>query len=74
MQTVTVTTASKLSSKQVETLSKAIEKKYGTSIKLVQLIEPEIIGGIKVRIGSQELDASLKTKLVTIQQRLMMQL
>ena len=35
----------------------------GKEIQIQSIIEPEIIAGIKVKIGSQMIDASVSTKL-----------
>ncbi len=65
MTTVTVTTAISLSAKQLATLTTQLEKKYG-KIALEKVVDPQVLGGIKIRIGSQEFDATLKQKFESV--------
>ncbi len=62
-----VTVAEKLDDKHLATLKDAIAA--STKQKNVELdvkIDPSILGGLKVKIGSRMIDASLKTKLNSI--------
>ena len=62
-----VTVAEKLDDKHLETIKEAIAA--STKQKNVELdvkIDPSILGGLKVKIGSRMIDASLKTKLNSI--------
>jgi F-type H+-transporting ATPase subunit delta len=62
-----VTVAEKLDAKHLETIKEAIMA--STKQKNVDLdvkIDPSILGGLKVKIGSRMIDASLKTKLNSI--------
>jgi F-type H+-transporting ATPase subunit delta len=62
-----VTVAEKLDDKHLATLKEAIAA--STKQKSVELnvkIDPAILGGLKVKIGSRMIDASLKTKLNSI--------
>lgn len=63
MTTVIVTTAQKLSSQQLSRLKRAITKKHGKDVEFQQVLDPKVIGGIKVTIGSKELDATVIQKL-----------
>ena len=40
-----------------------LEKKYKKEIILKKIVDPEILGGIYVRIGNDVLDGSVKTRL-----------
>ena len=62
-----VTVAEKLDAKHLDTIKEAILA--STKQKNVELdvkIDPAILGGLKVKIGSRMIDASLKTKLNSI--------
>jgi F-type H+-transporting ATPase subunit delta len=62
-----VTVAEKLDDKHLATLKEAISA--STKQKSVELdvkIDPAILGGLKVKIGSRMIDASLRTKLNSI--------
>lgn len=57
-----VTTAVPLSPNQKEKLFTAITTKYG-SVAITEKVSPEVIGGIKVVIGSKEFDQTIAGKL-----------
>lgn len=71
MTKVIVTTAIALSAKQKDTLKTALSKKIGSEFTLEEVVLPDVIGGIKIRIGSRELDGSLKSKLEQLHQQLL---
>ena len=58
-----VTSASALSEAQVEDIRSAIKQAYGQDIQLDTKVEPAIIGGLIVKVGSRMIDNSIKTKL-----------
>jgi F-type H+-transporting ATPase subunit alpha len=60
---VTITTAAKLSAAQLKKVESALEKKYGSDLEFSQIVNPEIVGGIKIQVGSTLIDASLGAKL-----------
>jgi F-type H+-transporting ATPase subunit delta len=62
MTTVTITTAVKPSAKQLDPLKKAIEKQYGSELDFVSVVDPNVLGGIKVQVGSTQFDATVKHK------------
>lgn len=62
MNTATITSAIKLSSDQRKKLLEVLKKKYRVT-ELEEQVDPEILGGLKVTIGSMQLDLSVKNKL-----------
>jgi F-type H+-transporting ATPase subunit delta len=58
-----VTTAVKLSAAQAKGVAKALASSLGREPEISTIVDPAILGGIKVRVGSRLYDASLKTKL-----------
>ncbi|MDV6331605.1 ATP synthase F1 subunit delta [Asticcacaulis sp. 201] len=58
-----VTSAVALSDVQLEDLKKTLAKTLGHSADISTTVDPAILGGLKVRVGSRLFDASLKTKL-----------
>jgi F-type H+-transporting ATPase subunit delta len=65
--TAQVTVAEKLSDKNLEALKDALKTKTaGKNIDLDVKIDPAIIGGLIVKVGSQMVDSSLRTKLNSI--------
>lgn len=64
-----VTTAVALTKKQLNTLTDALEKKY-PAVVVHEVVDPAVLGGIKVTIGSREIDATLEHKLQQVRRAL----
>ncbi len=64
--TADVTSAAPLSADQVKALSETLKGKLGKSVTLNQFVDPSLIGGLQVKVGSQMIDSSLKTKLAAM--------
>ena len=58
-----VTAAEKLSTVQLKDLAAALKARVGKDVQLVTKIDPSLLGGLTVKIGSTLIDNSLKTKL-----------
>jgi F-type H+-transporting ATPase subunit delta len=58
-----VMSAKALSKTQVTALSAALKQAVGTDVVLSQRVDPEVLGGLVVKIGSRMIDSSLRTKL-----------
>jgi F-type H+-transporting ATPase subunit delta len=58
-----VTAATPLSDAQVANLKAALKSAVGKDVTLVQRVDPVILGGLIVKMGSRMVDSSLKTKL-----------
>ncbi|MBN9308924.1 F0F1 ATP synthase subunit delta [Devosia sp.] len=61
-----VTSAAPLSAAQVKSLAETLKAKIGKSVTLTQHVDPSLIGGLVVKVGSQMIDSSLKTKLTAM--------
>ncbi|MBT3237897.1 MAG: F0F1 ATP synthase subunit delta [Rhodospirillaceae bacterium] len=61
--TVDVTSATELSDSQVKTLSEQLKKAVGSSVTVNTVVEPELLGGLIVKVGSRMVDSSLRSKL-----------
>src|SRR5712691_5384618 len=64
--TAHVTVAERLADKHLDALKDALKAVTGKDVALDVTIEPAIIGGLVVKVGSRMIDASLKTKLNSI--------
>ena len=62
-----VTTARALSDQQMDRLTEALKRAVGKNVKIDLRIDPGVIGGLIVRVGSRMVDSSLKTKLQELQ-------
>ncbi|HEY0218590.1 MAG TPA: F0F1 ATP synthase subunit delta [Afipia sp.] len=61
-----VTVAEKLSDKNLDALKAALKSVSGKDVTLNVKIDPSIIGGLVVKLGSRMVDSSLRTKLNSI--------
>ncbi len=61
-----VTTARALTAAQQKELQKQLKKRMGSDVALTTTTDPEILGGLIVKIGSEMIDSSLKTRLNTL--------
>lgn len=60
---VTVTTAIPLDKKRQTQLKKQLESNIGKSVKIEMAVNPDILGGMIIKVGSQMLDDSIVSKL-----------
>jgi F-type H+-transporting ATPase subunit delta len=60
---VTVTSAIELDAATIESLGKRIGEQTGNEIELSSKVDPEILGGIVLRVGNFIMDASIRTRL-----------
>ncbi len=66
--TAEVTSAHPLSDAQLKTLTQKLKAREGKDIKLKTAVDPEILGGLVVRVGSRQIDSSIRTRLNTLAQ------
>ncbi len=65
--TAEVTTAKALTQGQAEKLAAAIKARVGKDVKLKTAVEPALIGGLVVKVGSKMIDTSIRSKLGALQ-------
>jgi F-type H+-transporting ATPase subunit delta len=58
-----VTSAHPLNDDQVEALKAQLGKRAGRDVTIDAQVDPEILGGIVIKLGSEMIDASIRTKL-----------
>lgn len=72
MLTAIVTTAVPISAAQRQKLVKSLEKKFsGQEIKLEEIVNESIVGGLKLTVGSREIDASIASQLTQLKEQLL---
>ncbi len=64
---VQVTTAIALNSDQSSKLESALKNAYGRSVQLNETVDPSILGGLIVKVGSRMIDSSISTQLNSLQ-------
>jgi F-type H+-transporting ATPase subunit delta len=68
--TAEVTSAHPLSDEQVGALKAALKDRLGKDVTLETRVNPAILGGLVVKVGSRMIDTSLRTRLMTVKTRL----
>jgi F-type H+-transporting ATPase subunit delta len=58
-----VTSAHPLSPDQMEQLSDSLKAQVGRNVKITTRVDPNLLGGLIVKVGSRMIDSSLRTKL-----------
>ena len=66
--TAEVTSAHALDDDQVDALKQTLRTRMGRDIAVDLRVDPAILGGLVVKIGSQMIDGSIRTKLNTLAQ------
>lgn len=66
--TAEVTSARPLSDDQMVALRRALRERAGREVTVETAIDPDLLGGLVVRMGSQLIDSSIRTKLNTLTQ------
>ncbi len=64
--TAEVTSAHALSDDQLTLLAQKLKAREGKEVKIKASVDPEILGGLVVRIGSRQIDSSIRTRLNTL--------
>ena len=58
-----VTSAHPLTSEQLTLLSDSLKAQVGKNVKIATRVDPNLLGGLIVKVGSRMIDSSLRTKL-----------
>ena len=67
-----LTTAVELSDEEAQTLLRQIEQASGRKVEATRSVDPELIGGIVLQVGSHRLDASVRGRLERLRRDLVM--
>ena len=66
--TAQVSTAHPLAPDQVEALRQKLEAREGRNVKIRTSVDPDLLGGLVVTIGSKRIDSSIRTRLNSLAQ------
>ena len=69
--TAEVSSAHALSDTQLASLKDKLTAREGRTVKLQTNVDPDLLGGLVVTIGSQRIDGSIKTRLNTLATKMM---
>ena len=64
--TVDVTSAHPLDAEQTSALKDKLRARFGRDVAIEAKVDPSILGGLIVKMGSQQIDGSIRTKLNTL--------
>jgi len=64
--TAEVTSAHALDGDQVRALEQNLRNRFGSEVSVEPTVNPDILGGLIVKVGSQMIDGSIRTKLNTL--------
>ncbi len=65
-----VTSATALSDDQVGALKETLKASIGKDVQINAKVDPSLLGGLIVKVGSRMIDSSLRTKLSTLKLRM----
>jgi F-type H+-transporting ATPase subunit delta len=68
--TVELTTARELSDQEADAIVSQIEQAAGRKVEASRSVDPELIGGIVIQVGSHLADASVRGRLERLRQEL----
>ena len=68
--TAEVTSAIALNDAQIATLKDTLKASVGKDVLLATRVDPSLLGGLVVKIGSRMIDSSLRTKLTSLESML----
>ena len=64
--TAEVQSATPLSDQQLAALKSTLKASYGKDVRLDATVDPSLLGGLVVKVGSRMFDSSLRTKLMNL--------
>ena len=70
IERVTAVTAVPMTEAQILAMTEKLEKITGKKIIITNILEPAMLGGVKIRYSGKQLDGSLKTRLEDFEARL----
>lgn len=66
----TVRTAASLNDHQRARLTDTLSRRYGTAVSLNLIVDPAVVGGLRIEIGDDVIDATVASRLSDLRQRL----
>ncbi len=69
-RSATVESATELPSDAATQLTENLKRKYGADLATQFVVNPELLGGMRIRVGSDVWDSSVRNRLQRLQQQL----
>ena len=71
MKIAYATTAVKMTNEEIETIKKKLSEKYSKQIEVQNIVDPEVIGGVYLRLGDRVIDGTIRGKLKDMKKMLL---
>lgn len=65
-----VSVAKPLTASQRSTIEALLKKKYGIAHYVAEVVNPDVVGGVKIRVGNDVIDGSIQTRLLDLRTKL----
>ena len=69
-RTATIETATELSAQAGQELVANLKRRYGSDLTARFVVSPDLLGGMRIRVGSDVWDSSVRNRLQRLQQQL----
>jgi F-type H+-transporting ATPase subunit delta len=69
-RTATIETATELSPQAGQQIVENLKRKYGSDLAARFVVNPQLLGGMRIRVGSDVWDSSVRNRLHRLQQQL----
>ncbi len=69
-RSATIESASAMAPDAAAQLAENLKKKYGADLAMKFVVNPELLGGMRIRVGSDVWDSSVRNRLQRLQQQL----
>ncbi|HZY96785.1 MAG TPA: ATP synthase F1 subunit delta [Candidatus Cybelea sp.] len=69
-QTLTLTSARKLDRAEYQQLIARLERLYGKMFEVTEVVDPDLIGGVRIMMGDRRIDASISGRLDSLAREL----
>lgn len=69
-ETVEIISALELDSKFINRIKRIVDKKTGLDVKIINVVNDRILGGVVIKIGDKMIDLSIKSKMEELKTRL----
>ena len=69
-RSATIESASELAPEAAASLVQNLRRKYGLDLTMKIVVNPDLLGGMRIRVGSDVWDSSVRNRLQRLQQQL----
>ncbi len=69
-RSATIESASELAPDAAKQMEENLQRRYGTDLSTEFVVNPELLGGMRIRVGSDVWDSSVRNRLQRLQQQL----